>query len=235
MHVAPYFYPMNAFISRSLSPDSEFYRLLRARGWQVHGQALVTLEPLPFAQVPECDWIFFASKNAVRFFFRQVNETQIPLPETKWAALGEATAEALARHVSVIDFTGNGEPEAAARAFQKHTAGPETVRVLFPAARQSMKSVAGYLSENFQALHLEVYDNQPVLNAVLRTDDVLVFTSPMNARAYFSHQALLPDQKVVAIGAATAEALRQLGIPEIIIAAQPNERSLAEAVTSTGG
>lgn len=226
---------MNAFISRTLSPDSEFSRLLRARGWQVHGQALVTLEPLPFAEVPECNWIFFASKNAVRFFFRQVTEKQIPLPEMKWAALGEATAEALAQHVPAIDFTGNGEPEAAARAFQQQAAAPETVRVLFPAAWHSMKSVAGYLSGNFQILHLEVYDNQPVQNPALRSDDVLVFTSPMNAGAYFAHRLLLPGQQVVAIGATTAEALKRLGIQEVTVATEPTERSLAETVIRVFG
>ncbi len=226
---------MNVFISRSLLPDSEFSRLLRAQGWQVHGQALVTLNPLPFAQVPECDWIFFASKNAVRFFFRQVEETQIPLPETKWAALGEATAEALARHVSAIGFTGNGEPEAAAHAFQKQTAGTETIRVLFPAARHSLKSVSGHLSGNFQALHMEVYDNQPVPNPLLQTDDVLVFTSPMNADAYFSKHVLLPGQKIVAIGATTTEALKRLGVSDVTVATEPTERSLAEAVIHVFG
>ena len=221
---------MNAFISRNLPPDSEFSRLLRARGWQVHGQALVTLEPLPFDTVPGCDWIFFASKNAVRFFFRQVEDKQIQLPAVKWAALGTATAEALASYVPAIDFTGNGEPEAAARAFEQQAGSGEIFRVLFAAARHSMQSVAGYLSVNFEALHLEVYDNQPVPNATLRADEVLVFTSPMNARAYFSCHALLPGQKIVAIGATTAEALRRLDIHEISIAAEPNERCLAEAV-----
>jgi uroporphyrinogen-III synthase len=226
---------MNAFISRSLSPDSEFSRLLRTGGWQVHGQALVTLEPLPFEAVPGCDWIFFASKNAVQFFFRQVTEKQIPLPETKWAALGEATAEALAMHVSAIDFTGNGEPEATAKAFRQQAAMPETVHILFPAARNSMQSVAGFLSGNFQAIHLEVYDNQPIPNPSLRSDDVLVFTSPMNAGAYFAHHLLLPGQKVVAIGATTAEALKRLGVPDVTVATEPTERSLAEAVIHVFG
>ncbi len=221
---------MHVFISRAQTPDSEFSRLLRAQGRQVHGQSLVTLHALPFDAVPDCDWIFFASKNAVRFFFRRVQEQSILLPKAKWAALGEATAEALAACVGNIDFTGNGEPESTASAFQMQISESTAIRVLLPAARHSMQSIAAYLGDSVQIEHLEVYDNQPIADPPERRDNVLVFTSPMNARAYFSHHALLPFQKVVAIGATTAAALRQLGIANVATAAAPNERSLAESV-----
>lgn len=220
---------MTAFITRAQTPDSEFSRLLQTQGWEVYGQSLVTLNPLPFETVPACDWIFFASQNAVHFFFRQVREHGIPLSEVKWAALGKSTAAVLTQYISILDFIGNGEPDATATAFQWETEHPETVRVLFPAARHSMDSVAYYLPERFQILHLVVYDNQSVPNPPHRTDDVLVFTSPMNARTYFSYHALLPGQKAIAIGATTAAALTGMGITNVIVAAEPNERSLAEA------
>ena len=226
---------MHVFISRELSPDSEFSRLLRAQGLQVHGQSLVTLKPLPFHAVPECDWIFFASKNAVHFFFAQVKQQGIALPDARWAALGDATAEALASYVETIDFKGNGDPESTAPAFQEQAATDFTVRVLFPAARNSMQSIAAYLSGFFQAIHMEVYDNQPVANPPERRDEVLVFTSPMNAQTYFSSFALLPFQKVVAIGATTAEALQRIGIADVVIAAAANESSLADAVLGISG
>ena len=57
------------FISRDLDEYSAFTALLHAAGWQVRGLSLVTLTALPFDEIPEVDWIFFASKNAVRFFF----------------------------------------------------------------------------------------------------------------------------------------------------------------------
>lgn len=59
---------MTVFISRPLTATSAFRRLLTAQGWPVTGRSLVTLTALPFAAVPEADWIFFSSQNAVRFF-----------------------------------------------------------------------------------------------------------------------------------------------------------------------
>ncbi len=227
-----YFCPMHVFITRAQTPDSEFSRLLRAKGWEVHGRSLVTLAPLPFEAIPDCDWIFFASKNAVHFFFEQVRKQDIPLPAVQWAALGDATAEALAKYVETIHFRGNGEPEHSAKAFQAMAFTAPSVRVLFPAARHSMKSIASHLDDRFQAIHLEVYDNQPIASPPQRSDEVLVFTSPMNAQTYFYHYPLLPYQKVVAIGATTAKALHRLGISDVKTAAAANERSLAEIVMS---
>ncbi len=221
---------MHVFITRAQTPDSEFSRLLRAKGWEVYGQSLVTLEPLPFEAVPDCDWIFFAGKNAVHFFFEQVRKQDIPLPAVQWAALGAATAEALSSYVETVDFMGNGDPESSAKVFQTRPITTPSVRVLFPAARHSMKSIASYLDDHFQAIHLEVYNNQPIACPPQRNDQVLVFTSPMNARTYFSRYPLLPFQKVVAIGATTAKALHRLGISDVMTAAAPNERSLAERV-----
>jgi uroporphyrinogen-III synthase len=56
----------------------------------------------------------------------------------------------------------------------------------------------------------------------------------MNAQAYFSHHARLPGQKIVAIGATTAEALARLGFSDVLIAAEPNERSLAKSTIKSG-
>jgi len=223
---------MNVFITRAQTPDSEFSRLLRAKGWEVYGQSLVTLEALPFDSVPDCDWIFFASKNAVHFFFEQVRKQDIPLPAVQWAALGAATALALSTYIEIVDFMGNGEPESSAKIFQTRPLTTPSVRVLFPAARHSRKSIASHLDDRFQAIHLEVYDNQPIANPPQRNDEVLVFTSPMNAHTYFSHYPLLSYQKVVSIGPTTAEALRQLGVVDVRTAAAASERSMAKIVMS---
>lgn len=90
------------------------------------------------------------------------------------------------------------------------------------------------LQLDFQCAHFEIYDNQPVPNPLQRSENVLAFTSPMNADAYFSHHALLPGQRVAAIGGTTDRMLQQLGIAESAIAAEPTERGLAEAVLTLG-
>lgn len=220
-----------AFITRDLAPCSDFRRILSERGWQVSGQSLVTLRPLAFGSVPPCQWIFFSSQNAVRCFFEQA--AQLPdwtakrAQTTRWAAIGPATARALAEYVERVDFAGTGEPEQTGRLFQtmfEHTS------ILFPAALHSEKNLFNILATDFQCVHLPVYDNQPLPDPPLRTDDVLVFSSPMNARAYFAQHFLQKKQRAVAIGGTTAAALRSLGVQQLAVARNATEAGLAEAI-----
>lgn len=224
---------MTAFITRALTDDSEFKKRLAAAGWQVEGQSLVTLSPLSFSEIPVANWIFFSSKNAVRFFFQQLKNNspgdfKWSGVNVKWAALGPATATALAEYVGQVEFAGTGEPKSTAAAFRRIVSPPALI--LFPAARHSRQSVMSFLVPDFQCVHFPIYDNRPVAEPPHSDAEGLVFTSPMNAQAYFSKNKLAEKQCVVAIGATTAEALRELGISKIEIADEPSERGLAEAV-----
>jgi uroporphyrinogen-III synthase len=91
------------------------------------------------------------------------------------------------------------------------------------------------LSLDFHCTHFEIYNNQPIENPAQRTEDILAFTSPMNADAYFSRHTLLPGQRVVAIGGTTDRMLQYMGVAEVTIAAEPTELGLAEAVLTLGG
>ena len=218
---------MTAFITRDISETSEFDLRLKAAGWMVHGRSLVELSPLPFAEVPRADWIFFSSGNAVRFFFEQLKpEQKTELARVQWAALGPSTAKILAEYIGKVDFVGTGEPEETARRFGP-SSGPD---LLFPAARNSRQSVLALLAERFRCTHFEVYGNRLLADPPYFDAEVLVFTSPMNAQAYFSKHVLAEKQRVVAIGQTTAGALRELGIATVEVAASPDERGLAEAV-----
>jgi len=225
-----------AFISRAILPDSEFFSTLRKQGWGVFGQSFVMLSAMPFDKIPACDWLFFSSQNAVRFFFQSVENQNITLPEVQWAALGPSTARVLESFSNQVDFIGTGEPKGTSQLFRRHCARlkKETGPIIFPAARRSRQSVMMLLSLDFKCTHFEIYDNQPVPNPLQRTESVLAFTSPMNAEAYFSHHRLLPNQRVVAIGGTTDRTLQYLGINEVAIAAEPTERGLAEVVLTLG-
>jgi uroporphyrinogen-III synthase len=59
---------------------------------------------------------------------------------------------------------------------------------------------------------------------------VLVFTSPLNATAYFARHAPQPGQHTVAIGQPTAAALEACGLARVAVAAAPTEAELARAV-----
>jgi uroporphyrinogen-III synthase len=228
---------MTAFLSRALMPDSDFRSILRAHGWGVFGQSFVVLSPMPFSKIPECEWLFFSSQNAIRFFFQNLALKKIELPDVQWAAMGVSTARALEGFTGRVDFIGTGEPKGTSQLFRRHCARLKmpTGRMVFPAAYRSRQSVMALLSLDFHCTHFEIYDNQPIANPAQRTEDILAFTSPMNADAYFSRHTLLPGQRVVAIGGTTDRMLQYMGIAEVTIAAEPTELGLAEAVLTLGG
>lgn len=232
---------MTTFITRTLADDSVFRAILSGAGWTVSGESLVEFSPLPFRDLPAADWIFFTSRNAVRFFFENApggrsddSESSDRLitcrPDVQWAALGEATAKVLAEYVGKVDFTGSGDPLATAEVFRRLPHPPEKRRVLFPAARHAKQDLQSALNSDFQCFMFEIYNNRPVADPPFSNAGVLVFTSPMNAEVYFSRHTLQEHQQVVAIGQSTARALKTLGVSEITIAAKPSEQALADAV-----
>jgi uroporphyrinogen-III synthase len=214
---------MIAFISRVLTENSPFAAILQTNGWQVRGASLLRLSPVDWEIPPPTDWIFFASRAGVAFFF-----DRMPVVSAKIAAIGPGTAEALSRYVPAIDFTGTGDPESTARLF-----GPIAVgqRVLFPGARHSRQNVQTELGDQIEGLHLPIYDNVPRTDPPAQTDAaVLAFTSSLNVQAYFSHHAPQPGQRMVAIGRPTAVTLSTWGLDHIRLAEQPSEAGLARAV-----
>lgn len=218
---------LTAFISREQSPSSPFTTLLAPHGWQVTGMSLVQIKPLSVSNVPAAEWWFFSSKNAVKHFLPGRN---LP-PLVRIGALGEATAAEIEKVIGRLpDFTGNGDPEGTARAFYtlaKHQ------NVLFPGAVNSLQSVQSLLNGKVNGTHLQVYDNTPIPDPPdMTAANALVFTSPLNARAYFAKFAFQPRQKVIAIGASTTKALQDMGIGPVFTAASPDERAMAAMVIS---
>lgn len=214
----------DAFISRVQHPDSPFTRLLLQKGYSVVGASLLRFTPVPFERVPPCDWIFFYSKKAIRFFFRYFVENP---RNYRWAALGPGTGAVLQEFISKPDFIGSGHPEEAAAHFAKQAAGQ---RVLFPAARHSRRTVAKALANHILPVEMVVYDNRPDDNVEVPTARVLVFTSPLNVQAWAARYTLLPTQETVAIGKSTAKALEKAGVTQPRVASNPSEEALAAVV-----
>ncbi|MCB0558407.1 MAG: uroporphyrinogen-III synthase [Lewinellaceae bacterium] len=213
------------FISRELKEDSIFRTRLEAMGGNVTGVSLIEFTPVAFSAVPFCEWVFFYSPRAVRFFFKGLG-AQLR-PDIQWAALGRGTAAALYNQGITPDFIGAGAPEGVAEAFAREAAG---LRVLFPQARHSRQTVEKALKGQIHAIPLAVYDNRPRREFDIPFCEVLVFTSPMNAEAYFEKYSLQTGQVALAIGATTAAALHQMGITKVRVAPEPSEAALAAAV-----
>ncbi len=216
------------FITRSLPDDSLFRQLLTAAGWEVAGFSLIRFRPAPFAHVPAADWLFFYSKKAVQFFFAGLLESGRSLsPAARLAALGPGTAAAIKAQGREVAFTGDGDPDHAADAFLPLA---RRQRVLFPRAANSRRSVQKRLAGHVESIELIVYRNEARTDRPPPPAEVLVFTSPLNAQAFFAIKPPGPDQRIIAIGRTTAAALQELGAREVAIAEAPNETALAQQV-----
>lgn len=217
------------FITRDLK-ETDFFKIsLEKVGFSVFGQSLIHISNVNFDEILPCtrgDWIFFYSKNGVKFFIEKVG-TQA-LEQYKIATIGESTANLLYDNYQVkADFIGTGEPLQTAKAFANKAAGK---KVLFPRAKHSRTSIQQQLGNTIIAKDLIVYENQPVAHFDEVEADILVFTSPMNARTFFGQSVLKKHQKIIAIGNTTAKALKSLGVEDFVIAKEPSEKGLAAAV-----
>lgn len=217
----------SVFITRDLEEHSVFKEMLEAEGFEVEGESLIEFTSIPFHTIPSSDWIFFYSSNAVRFFFENLQAQNLTISSTKWAAMGQATANTLLSYKKKLNFIGFGEPKRTSLAFINKAEGQV---VLFPRARNSKQSIQKLLLDKIFSVNLIVYENKPKDYCRMRSRDFLVFTSPLNVEAYFNRNAKMPHQKIVAIGETTAAALRRLGFNESAIAGYPSERSMASSV-----
>lgn len=214
--------PCSVYISRTLQDKSYFKRVLEAHGFEVHGQALIEMKQVAFEQPEPTDWIFFSSPNAVKFYFSQDPD----IGNAKLAAISKGTADALRRAGKRAAFIGGS---ADTKMVGKQFAATASGKVLFPRAKVSMRSVQQCLPED-RVIDRVVYYTVNHQDYQVPKTDLLLFTSPSNVEAYFRSNRLPSGSRVIAMGNATANALKR---HEVFDPAKPvgfDEASLAECV-----
>ena len=217
--------PKKVFISRNLKENSFFLRSMRELGHDLFHQSLLKISGISFNEVPEADWVFFSSQNGVRYF----KEGCPLLPENvKTAVIGAGTQEAFRKYYGILpDFTGEGgNMTAIGEVFLKTVKRNESV--LFAGASNSLRSVQKVLEGHRETIELPVYVNKPDTDFELPECDILVFTSPMNAKAYLNKYAINKNQKLVAIGNSTGSALSAAGFPDFATPYSPDEVNLVD-------
>lgn len=216
---------VRVFITRELRDESTFKKALENRGHRVEGESLITFKKIPFEKLPKTDWIFFSSRKGVRFFFNQLKKK--PSDKIKFACLGQGTASEYKKHMKrELDFigTGNRINEIADAFFEKASKS----KVLFPIAQNSLRSIQKSLEgKKIETVDLPVYKSSMKARFSDPAADVLVFTSPLNAKSYYERVPQDNDQRIVAIGKSTALQLEALGLKKVRVAFAPDEMSLA--------
>lgn len=226
----------SVFISRNGKKDDFFKRCLEAHGYRVFAQSLIEIKSVPIRKPIKADWIFFSSKNAVKYFFESTTLSLSPVSGEgssfpKIAAVGKATAEEIRKFGKRAEFIGSSDDTRMTGKKFSALVGHKTV--LFPQAKESMKTIQLQMS-GAKVIDLVVYETlkRGELGMECSKFEVLVFTSPSNVETYFEKNRVSAEQKIVAMGDATANALRKFGVRADKMPASFDDLGLAQAVFS---
>ncbi|MBI4945175.1 MAG: hydroxymethylbilane synthase [Bacteroidetes bacterium] len=230
---------LSVFISRDEKRNDFFKRCLQANGFKVFCQSLIEIKQIPIRKYKKCDWVFFSSKNAVKHFFEQKPDVE----GVKFGAVGKTTAEEIRKFGKRAEFIGSSDDTRMTGKKFSALLGNKTV--LFPQAKESMKTIQFQLPRKENVVNLIVYETiKTVESSKLKVEslDVLVFTSPSNVDAFFEkyNRTNVPslwegfgvDSKVVAMGDATANALKKHGVKANKQPASFDDLGLVQAVMS---
>lgn len=218
------------FISRELSETSYFANALKKHEIELETRSLIrtvpTIHKLDSYIFKYADWIFFSSKNGIEYFF-SLNPV---LPkDIKFGVIGRGSKDALKLLGKEVSFVGDSsDTQEIAQEFSILCHGQT---VVFPSAKESLKTVQKTLTSSTKIIDLIVYET--ILEDFVAPSfaDILVFTSPSNVEAYFADNLLEPDQKIVAIGKATGKKFDEMNVP-YFLPASPDELGLAEVIFS---
>ena len=197
---------ISVFISRNEKKNDFLKRCLEANSYKVFAQSLIEIKQIPMRKFVKTDWVFFSSKNAVKHFFEQKPDVE----GTKFGAVGKATAEEIRKFGKRADFIGNdGDTKMTGKKFSA-LVGSKTV--LFPQAKESMKTIQLQLPKKENVKDVVVYETVKSVGGMqlaVGNFQILIFTSPSNVEAFFEKNKISTEQKVVAMGDATANALKK--------------------------
>jgi hydroxymethylbilane synthase len=212
--------PDSVFITRDLKEDSILLRVLTHYQYAVTGKSLLEYCPIPFYEVPLTDWIFFSSSNGVNYFFERqpVLATRI-----KFGVTGKGTEMALKQHGHKADFIGeHTDIKETGAAFESIVKGKS---VLFPKAKDSLRTIQKQLGEDTISIDLDVYEAKHLKNLEIPGASILIFTSPSNVDSFMDKHTVT-NQKVIAMGQSTGKKLEAHGIMNYKVPYQSNEAGL---------
>jgi hydroxymethylbilane synthase len=197
------------FVTKNFREHDYLPNALKRLGFQIEGKSLIEFKEIKIKELPVCDWVFFSSKHAVKFFLNQ----KPALQNVKFGCVGSSTAQELRAFGYRADFIGQGtDTKLIGKQFSSKVGH---AKVLFPIAKDSLQTIQMQMVKRDNAINLPVYHT---LKHSLEVDDsytVLVFTSPSNVDAFFEKNKISPSQKIVAMGDATANALLKKKVKDV--------------------
>lgn len=186
-------------------------------------------------------WVAFTSANAVRRFVPLLRDGRA-LGGVRLAAVGPATASALAGFHLVADLVpgeGGGGAAGLVAAFPE---APPGGRVLFPRAAGARRTLPdGLRSRGWEVHEVEAYRTEPAalpapVAAEVASADAIVFASPSAVDAYLhpagGGRGLSVPPVVACLGPTTADAARRHGLTVAVAAASPSPEALVAGLVA---
>lgn len=194
------------FVTRDFRENDYLPNALKGLNFEVEGKSLIELKEIKINFIPRTEWVFFSSKHAVRYFFRQ-NPT---IENVKFGCISKQTSMELRTFGKRADFIGQStDTKLIGKQFGSLIGN---ARVLFPIAKESMQSVQYQLVKRDNAVNLPVYETLKHSIEVAADTTIIVFTSPSNVESFFEKNKWLPTFQAVAMGDATGSMLEKKGV-----------------------
>lgn len=213
------------FISRELDEESLFIHLKKEYNLTIHDIPLIQIVKIPFSHTPVTNWIFFSSKNAIRYFFAQNPSIS---SDVKFGVISNSSKIELNKFDKKAAFIGEGTN--LLEISKKFRDILQNESVLFPQAMDSLQTIQKQLA--FTNIVYNLYTYKTIIKTELEIPytDIVILTSPSNARAYLTKYKLDSRQIIIVMGTSTKYELMSYGIKNIIMPNEFSESGLIESL-----
>lgn len=194
------------FVTKDFRENDYLPHALKGLNFEVEGKSLIEFKEIKINFIPRTEWVFFSSKHAVRYFFRQ----NPVIENVKFGCISKQTSMELRTFGKRADFIGQStDTKLIGKQFGSIIGN---ARVLFPIAKESMQSVQYQLVKRDNAVNLPVYETLKHSIEVASDTTIIVFTSPSNVESFFEKNKWLSSFKAIAMGDATGSMLEKKGV-----------------------
>ncbi len=181
-------------------------------------------------ELPPFDWVFFPSREAVKFFL-QYHPNQ--LDGIQIAALGEGTAYALKEQGILVSFVGeSNDLTKVASSFASLLNNKS--KVLYPHSRESKKTLqeAWKSSANVELVPIELYTTKIKSGMNVPETEIVFFTSPSNVLGWIDNGGK-PEQVIgIAMGNTTLRELQKYPFKRVDISFGFDQISMSASIFS---
>ncbi|MFZ5432969.1 MAG: uroporphyrinogen-III synthase [Calditrichota bacterium] len=185
------------------------------------------------------DWLIFTSVNGVRAFARQLSQAKYALPEDiKIAVVGETTAKALRTFERTAKLiAAENSARGLAESLIKQEPAGKRGSILWPCAAITDPEMKALLLEaGFRLQSLPVYRTENIPPSELSLNlkkiwpwKVAIFFAPSAVRSFTEAWPGSWDFASMAIGNTTAQALKDIGVPDPVVCPKPTTECLSGA------